>query len=70
MKSIFRKLYWLARRPQREAELHEELQFHLEEETQQRREDGDDRNHQQQLDQGKGVIRRAAGRVATLRFAG
>src|SRR5579862_2064326 len=31
MKSFFRKLTWLARRPIREADLKEELQFHLEE---------------------------------------
>jgi putative ABC transport system permease protein len=40
MKSIFRKLYWLMRRPEKEEELHEELQFHLDEEMQQRQEDG------------------------------
>ncbi|MBI4902466.1 MAG: ABC transporter permease [Acidobacteria bacterium] len=40
MKSIFRKLYWLTRRADKEAELHEELQFHLEEEAQQRQEGG------------------------------
>ncbi|HET8550272.1 MAG TPA: ABC transporter permease [Bryobacteraceae bacterium] len=40
MNSFFRKLRWLARRPDKEAEMREELQFHLEEEAQQRREDG------------------------------
>ena len=40
MKSIFRRLYWLTRRPHKEAELHEELQFHLEEEAQARQQDG------------------------------
>ena len=40
MKPFFRKLRWLARRPDREAELREELEFHLEEEAQQRQEDG------------------------------
>jgi macrolide transport system ATP-binding/permease protein len=33
MKSFFRKLTWLVRRPIREADLQEELQFHLEEEA-------------------------------------
>ena len=33
MTSFFRKLKWLARRPSKEAELHDELQFHLEEEA-------------------------------------
>jgi predicted permease len=40
MSSFFRKLRWLTRRPDKEVELREELQFHLEEETQQRQEDG------------------------------
>lgn len=40
MKSFFRKLLWLTQRSNREAELHEELQFHLEEETEKRREQG------------------------------
>ncbi len=40
MNSFFRKLRWLSRCPDREAELREELEFHLEEEAQQRREDG------------------------------
>src|SRR5262245_45036446 len=33
MISFFRKLAWLTRRPNKEAELREELQFHLEEES-------------------------------------
>jgi macrolide transport system ATP-binding/permease protein len=33
MRSFFRKLIWLTRRPGKEAELQEELQFHLEEEA-------------------------------------
>ncbi len=33
MKSLLRKLSWLVRRPAREADLQEELQFHLEEEA-------------------------------------
>jgi putative ABC transport system permease protein len=40
MNSIFRKLQWLTRRSDKEAELREELQFHLEEEAEQRRGDG------------------------------
>ena len=33
MSAFFRKLSWLMRRRSREAELHEEIQFHLEEEA-------------------------------------
>jgi hypothetical protein len=33
MTSFFRKLRWLTRHPSKEAELQEELQFHLEEEA-------------------------------------
>ena len=40
MNSFFRKLRWLTRRPDKEAELREELQFHLEEEAQQRQGEG------------------------------
>jgi putative ABC transport system permease protein len=40
MNSFLRKLLWLRRRPDREAELRDELQFHLEEEAEQRRESG------------------------------
>jgi putative ABC transport system permease protein len=40
MNSFFRKLQWLTRRPDKEAELREELQFHLEEEAEQRQDDG------------------------------
>ena len=40
MNSLFRKLLWFARRPDKEAELREELQFHLEEEAEQRQGDG------------------------------
>ena len=39
MTSFFRKLRWLTQRSDREAELREELQFHLEEEADQREED-------------------------------
>ncbi len=40
MPSFLRKLIWLARREQKEAELQEELQFHLDEETDERIADG------------------------------
>src|SRR5438105_14484149 len=40
MNSFFRKLRWLTRRSDKEAELREELQFHLEEEAEQRHDDG------------------------------
>jgi putative ABC transport system permease protein len=40
MNSFFRKLRWLTQRSAKEAELNEELQFHLEEEAEQRQEDG------------------------------
>ena len=40
MNSFFRKLCWLAQRRDKEAELREELQFHLEEDAGQRQEDG------------------------------
>src|SRR5262245_35774028 len=40
MKSFFRKLRWLMQRDRKEAELSEELQFHLEEEAEERRQKG------------------------------
>ncbi len=40
MSSFFRKLSWLTRRRNKEAELSEELQFHLEEEAEERRAEG------------------------------
>jgi len=40
MNSFLRKLSWLRRRRQKEAELREELDFHLEEEAEERRADG------------------------------
>jgi putative ABC transport system permease protein len=47
MNSPFRKLLWLTRRPTKDAELREELQFHLEEEAAERQADGlsEDRAH-------------------------
>jgi putative ABC transport system permease protein len=40
MNSFFRKLRWLTRRSDKEAELREELQFHLGQEAEQRQDDG------------------------------
>ena len=40
MNSFFHKLRWLRRRADKEAELREELQFHLEQDAEQRRDDG------------------------------
>src|SRR5207247_792474 len=40
MTSFFRKLRWLVRRRGREANLHEELQFHIDEEAEERASDG------------------------------
>jgi putative ABC transport system permease protein len=40
MNTFFRKLHWLTKRPGKEAELREELQFHLGEEVEQRQQDG------------------------------
>src|SRR5438309_5427408 len=40
MSAFFRKLRWLTQRDRKEAELREELQFHLEEEAQQRHAQG------------------------------
>ena len=40
MNSLFRKLRWLTERSAKEAELRQELQFHLEEETEERQAGG------------------------------
>jgi macrolide transport system ATP-binding/permease protein len=40
MRSFFRRLHWLLQRRRREAELREELQFHLEEEAEQHQAEG------------------------------
>src|SRR5689334_11728297 len=45
MKSFFRKLRWLTQRPVKEAELRDELRFHLEEEAEQVRERGGAADH-------------------------
>jgi hypothetical protein len=40
--TLFRKLRWLTHRPSKEDQLAAELEFHLEEEAQKRREAGED----------------------------
>ena len=40
MNAFLRKLHWFTRRRRKEAELQEELEFHLEEETEERRSEG------------------------------
>ena len=40
MNSFFRKLRWLVQRRDKEAELREELRFHLDEEAEERQENG------------------------------
>lgn len=45
MTSFFRKLSWLIRRRNKEVELDEELQFHLDEEAEQRRVEGVAQDH-------------------------
>jgi hypothetical protein len=60
MTSFLRRLRWLIRRPDKEAELREELQFHLEEETEQRKDDG------LADDEARWAARRALGNVALL----
>ena len=40
MRSLFRRVRWWLRRSDKEAELREELQFHLEAETEERQQDG------------------------------
>ncbi|MCI0363489.1 MAG: ABC transporter permease [Phycisphaerales bacterium] len=58
MNSFFRKLRWWTRRPDREAELREELRFHLEEEAEQRQEDG------RGADEARWAARRELGNLA------
>jgi macrolide transport system ATP-binding/permease protein len=60
MSAFFRKLRWLTQRDRKEAELREELQFHLEEEAQQR--------HAQGLaeDEARWAARRELGNLALL----
>jgi hypothetical protein len=58
MNSFFRKLNWLTKRSCKEAELREELQFHLEAEAKQRREGGSP------SDEAKWFARRELGNLA------
>src|SRR5437667_4056860 len=58
VKFFFRKLRWLTRRPEKEAELREELQFHLEQEAEQNRE------HRLAEDETRWAARRELGNLA------
>src|SRR5438034_6564662 len=60
MTSFFRKLSWLMRRPRKEAELEEELRFHLDEEAEQRQAEG------LSTEQARWAARRDLGNVALL----
>lgn len=60
MNSFFRKLRWLTQRRNKESELHEELQFHLEEEAEQRQEDG------QTEDEARWAARRELGNLTVV----
>jgi hypothetical protein len=60
MTAFFRKLSWLIRRPRKETELEEELQFHLDEEAEQRRAEG------LPAEQAKWAARRDLGNIALL----
>src|SRR5437764_8715060 len=60
MNPFFRKLRWLMQRDSKEAELREELQFHLEEEAEQRKQDG------LQDDDARWTARRELGNLAAL----
>src|SRR5262249_9889903 len=61
MTPFLRKLRWLARRRQREAELQEELQFHLDEDTDERAADG------LPMDEARRAARRQLGNLAIVR---
>jgi len=61
MTPFFRKLTWLGRRTRKEAELIEELQFHLEEETEARTAEG------LPLDAARGAARRDLGNLTIVR---
>jgi len=52
MNAFFRKLRWLVRRPARDADLREELRFHLEED--------DDSEADEQADRDTGAAKRPA----------
>jgi predicted permease len=58
MKSFFRKLRWLTRRTVKDAELREELQFHLAEQSEERREGG------MAADEARWAARRELGNLA------
>ncbi|MGH9630908.1 MAG: ABC transporter permease, partial [Bryobacteraceae bacterium] len=60
MNSFFRKLRWLTRRSGKETELREELQFHLEEEAEQRQENG------LAVDEARWAARRELGNLAAI----
>jgi macrolide transport system ATP-binding/permease protein len=60
MKSFIRKLMWLTQRRRKDAELRQELQFHLEEEAEERREEGVSR------EQANWAARRDLGNVSLL----
>jgi macrolide transport system ATP-binding/permease protein len=59
MKSFFRKLTWLAQRRRKEAELNEELQFHLAEDAEERQAEGS-------AEEARWAARRELGNVALL----
>src|SRR6266853_1813622 len=61
MTSFLRKLSWLARRRQKDAELQEELQFHLDEDTDERTDDG------VPTDEARRAARRRLGSLAIVR---
>ena len=61
MTSFFRKLGWLARRRRKEEDLSEELEFHMEEEAEERQEDG------LPSDQARWMARRDLGNVTLLK---
>src|SRR5690349_20286901 len=61
MTPFFRKLTWLGRRTRKEAELLDELQFHLEEETEARTAEG------LSLDEARGAARRDLGNLTIVR---
>src|SRR5882724_671098 len=61
MTSFFRKMFWLTRRRTKETELQEELQFHLDEEAEERQVEGIAR------DQARWAARRDLGKLTLVR---
>src|SRR6266849_8916670 len=61
MNSFFRRLRWLTERRNKEAELHEELQFHLDEEAEKRQAEG------LAHDEARWAARRELGNIVLLR---